>query len=341
MTEVTKKSGRIEYLDAMRGFTMLLVVFSHILVYCFQFTDPHSFNIFFKTFRMPLFFFLSGFIMKNDLPWDVARALKFLWTKFKVQVLATFIFLVVYCLVFRFDLVSILHMADKGGYWFTLTLFQFFIVYIVLRLALNRLNILVAEAVIAVLSVALALFAVKSGNLSSELLGTEHLKFFMFFFFGTLVKRHFPAFCRLTDRRWVVCSLVVLWGVLFYAFVNTGAHLFHLMIGVCLGVVGITAVFTLFRINERIFAKERKLGRAMQYIGRRTLDIYFLHFFFLPRGLSFVGDTLKGLGNPVLEFLLAMSCAIVVVAVCLLVSRVICLSDNLGHILFGKKLAKP
>ena len=72
---------RIEYIDAMRGFTMLLVVYSHILVFSYENTliyDLHAgglnligagegnaltFNSLFVLFRMPLFFFISGFII--------------------------------------------------------------------------------------------------------------------------------------------------------------------------------------------------------------------------------------------------------------------------------------
>ena len=68
-----EKTHRIEYIDALRGFTMLLVVYGHILVHCFDFdftTEP-SFNSIISLIRMPIFFFISGFIMyKKDLVYD-------------------------------------------------------------------------------------------------------------------------------------------------------------------------------------------------------------------------------------------------------------------------------
>lgn len=50
----TKKQNRIEYIDAMRGFTMILVVFSHVCTLTFV-TESVTNNIFIL-FRMPLFF---------------------------------------------------------------------------------------------------------------------------------------------------------------------------------------------------------------------------------------------------------------------------------------------
>lgn len=51
---------RIEYLDAMRGFCMILVVYGHLASVA---DIPNLFGgSIFATFRMPLFFFLSGFL---------------------------------------------------------------------------------------------------------------------------------------------------------------------------------------------------------------------------------------------------------------------------------------
>ena len=52
---------RIEYIDAMRGFTMILVVYAHIRFYGYHindYSDAFSFNSLFMLIRMPLFFFV-------------------------------------------------------------------------------------------------------------------------------------------------------------------------------------------------------------------------------------------------------------------------------------------
>ena len=54
---------RLEYIDALRGFTMILVVFAHIINYGYHITDAKAetmdtFNNLFIRFRMPLFFFI-------------------------------------------------------------------------------------------------------------------------------------------------------------------------------------------------------------------------------------------------------------------------------------------
>ena len=112
---------RIGYIDALRGFTMLLVVCWHIV----YFSKVRIFGVleFFSLFRMPLFFFISGFILyKKDYVWNIFNSFKFLSKKFLVQIIPTVIFLSLYMFIF-----SINTFTDRlNGYWFTNTLFEYF-----------------------------------------------------------------------------------------------------------------------------------------------------------------------------------------------------------------------
>ena len=54
---------RIEYIDAMRGFTMILVVFAHICHFCLD-DSRMGYNAVFIIFRLPCFFMLSGWLFE-------------------------------------------------------------------------------------------------------------------------------------------------------------------------------------------------------------------------------------------------------------------------------------
>ena len=113
---------RIEYIDAMRGFTMILVIYSHICHFCFG-NSLLGFNAVFFLFRLPCFFFISGWLFETTAHkpfWQVTRR------KMMVQLLPTFIFLLLLAPPPEF-----FHQlgALKGGYWFTFVLFEFFILY--------------------------------------------------------------------------------------------------------------------------------------------------------------------------------------------------------------------
>ena len=79
------------------------------------------------------------------------------------------------------------------------------------------------------------------------------------------------------------------------------------------------------------------MGRVLQYVGRRTLDIYLLHYFLLPWGLGVVFPVFTESPMPVVELVCSFAVAVVVVSLCLLVSNIIRLSPFLAHWLFGVK----
>ena len=125
---------RIGYLDAIRGFIMLLVVYNHVLGNSFRIEPAFSFTNIFITFRMPLFFFISGFLMYKANRFRAGSEVSaFLKKKAVVQLVPTLIFTVVFCLVFRYSYSELWFEKAKCGYWFTITLFYFFAIYAIER----------------------------------------------------------------------------------------------------------------------------------------------------------------------------------------------------------------
>ena len=117
---------RIEYIDAMRGFTMILVIYSHVCVFCFK-EYFIAFNDVLFLLRLPCFFMISGWLFfKATRVWDHSTVKQVLSNKFMVQIVPTFIFLALH------ERSNFFHQlgAFKGGYWFTFGLFVFFCLYI-------------------------------------------------------------------------------------------------------------------------------------------------------------------------------------------------------------------
>ena len=103
-----------------------------------------------------------------------------------------------------------------------------------------------------------------------------------------------------------------------------------------LSLTGLVILFSFFRKKQALFSQETKIGRTMQYVGRRTLDIYLIHFFLLPRSLS-IFTLFKDHPMPVIELLASSLIAILIIAVALIISNIIRLSPWLAHWLFGAK----
>ena len=109
---------------------MFLVVFGHILSYGFgiEFEDSVLADLL-SRFRMPLFFFISGFIGYKSLDkFNLSYLQSILKHKAFVQLVPTFIVYSVFMLAFGNNPLSFFKYGLQG-YWFTLVLFEFFVFY--------------------------------------------------------------------------------------------------------------------------------------------------------------------------------------------------------------------
>lgn len=347
------KPGRLEWIDAMRGFTMLLVVANHVSL--ISFGENLSTSVAMKLlvlFRMPLFFFVSGFLAyRARFLWGAGETLQLLWKKIRIQLIPTLLFLCIFLILRRGDFVTSFTKAmmgsTKAGYWFTLALLYMFMAYYLFSFLLrkfSRRNLVFAG--IWFLSIA----AYETAFLPQQFKYPTHefwryssliqvVIYFHFFMFGNIVRRYWDRIQRLLDSRWffpllsVICFLscteFLKWHTMRMAWANlpkTVAMYSSLIM-----------VLMFFRHYSRCFTQQTRLGRSLQYVGTRTLDVYLLHYIFLPVMPS-VGVWLNA-NRP--NFLLSIACsvsvAVLIIGACLICSNLLRISPLYSEHLFGRK----
>ncbi len=331
----------------MRGFTILLVVMWHVsLNVLIPAQDCYSLNGTFALFRMPLFFFVSGFVLyKAGRKWDISESCQFLRKKVTVQILSPLIFMSVIAIVFKFDFVEMLFDHFKGGYWFTFTLFEYFVAYILVQqmLKLVKYNDWLKDTFLLSVGLVVSAAAILFERLFSSgggmdvvgLLSVGHGENFMFFIIGTLVRKRYKAVESLLDKKYTVAVLLVSFVVLCLLLecYDIGGH----WISKSAGLIGVFLVLSIFRKYRNELDKTNKVGYVLQYVGRRTLDIYLIHYFIIRSNLKTVLPDFSALQAPFAEFILSFLVAVVIIACCLLVSTVIRTYPFMAHLLFGQK----
>lgn len=331
---------RIEYIDAMRGFTMILVVFAHVCHFCLG-DSKMGYNAVFILFRLPCFFMISGWLFE-----PIAQNSFKTVTRHKamVQLLPTFIFLFLLAPPPEF-----FHQLGtlKGGYWFTFALFEYFILYMIIVRISRRWSFLMALAIalgtfvyaryydsIRSLAEGWQLYAIDF----SGFLSITTWRLFLFFYIGAWMRRNFDAFIRWTNKP----AIILLVTVVFFMIASTSHkdnvwfEMFRYYAG---GVTGMWMVFTFFRLAFS-WLKKCHVAQPLQYVGTRTLDIYLLHFFILPRFLMVYTGQIKAFESQFVEFLVILAVSLIVLILCLLASYLIRLNPFLGHYLFGVKYDK-
>ena len=329
---------RIAYIDAMRGFTMILVVYSHICHFCLG-DSLLGFNATFFLFRLPCFFLISGWLFE---PVSRRPFRQVVHRKFMVQIVPTFIFLLLLAPPPEF-----FHQLGtlKGGYWFTFVLFEFFLIYLLSVRCCWRWSWLVT------LIVSMGSFCFASYQYHLRLMTPNHSflspvldmagllsiglwRYYMFFYIGTFVRRHFDAFVEMTNKPWAVILLIIVFSAIASTPHPASAVLEYLRFNLG-GIFGMMMVFALFR-HAATWLERLHLSRPLRYVGTRTLDIYLLHFFFLPRFLMAYSPQLHAYNNSLLEFAVIMPIALVVLLISLLGSYILRLSPFLARYLFGQ-----
>jgi fucose 4-O-acetylase-like acetyltransferase len=300
-----------------------------------------GFNDVFFLFRLPCFFFISGWLFQpsEGRPfWPVTRH------KLMVQIVPTVIFLLLLAPPpFFFHQLGTL----KGGYWFTFALFEYFILYMVMIRISRKWTPVFAVT----LTLGAFLYARYYDYLHSSaegyqlwlidlggFLSVTTWRLFIFFYLGAWIKRNFDVFLRWTSKPAVIVFIVIS----FFLIASTSHkdnlqfEMFRFYGG---GITGMIMVFTFFRLSAS-WLKRLHISEPLQYVGTRTLDVYLLHYFFLPRFLISYAGRLQAFDNQFVEFIVILALALVVLAITLLASYIIRLSPFLGHYLFGVKYEK-
>ena len=350
---------RIEHIDALRGFTMILVVFAHVEL--FGFFDNSGTTIIsriFSTFRMPTFFFISGYIAYKQQKWDFTLWAKMILKKTQIQVFPTLFFGLIYTyLISNTTFVIFLKHEAKLGYWFTLVLLEMYIILYTTNLiaemfAKNNLTTKKRLTVIFLIGISILLYYLKTPFLkhqSLQIVGDyfcfhKLFLYFMYFALGHIAAIHKDLFMKLLDNQYLCAIIIIIYSITLYIFItiddanmNKGwERIYRAFQGPILGTTGLLILYNFFRKYQKLFAENSFIGKGLQTIGKRTLDIYLLHYFFIP-SLPLIGTLLLQGKIIVVELFIGLSISLAIIILCFFVSNIIRTSDLLGHYLFGAK----
>lgn len=334
---------RIRYIDILRGITMLLVVFQHIRYFSCGLKDAESDPLayFVISFFLPMFFFISGYVSYKATTaiWSFTTFRSKLLKKAQVLLIPT---------VFFWSLIRILGLRDwtfPGGFWFTEVLFEMLLIYFTFSYIDTNMNVKktdrgVCGVEVCMMLLSVVLFTVKSKFLDLDspviscLCMTELGGYLIYFSFGLICKKYKDRFFHLCDNPISITLILALSIVILIAQYKIEPLRHFGPLVVVKGLLLVMLIFTCFRSNETYWEKKSLCSNSLEYIGRRTLDLYLLHYFFLPYLPGF--DKIFNFHqNPTLEFFTVGILTLCVTGCCLIVSKLLRTSPIVARYLFG------
>ncbi len=324
---------------------MYLVVYSHIWTFGYHADGKYSFDHILLNFFLALFFFVSGFVaFKKEQNWNLSAIGKNLKKKAVQLLIPSVVFTTLLYATVYHHLAAIQHIA-LAEYWFTVQLFIFFLfyyftMYICRRMAGTRLNtvLLITAFFFFLISFSHVAFEkTQVGTYFFHYLGIKYWRYYLFFCIGIVIRNSFEQFKRITDNPFYMAFFVI--GFFFMIFFADliDFPMWKPINMIIYGLLSIIVIFTFFRKYEDSFRNANKFGYCIQYIGKRTLDIYMIHYFVLPLNLNTWGDYFVNDVNPILEFLITTILVMLVIIASIVIGNIIRLSPLLSHYLLGSK----
>lgn len=319
----TNLKKRIVYIDALRGFTILLVIYSHLIFLYMKGSGAVSeLNNVFIIFRMPLFFFISGFFVFSN-NYDRILFKTKIKKRFISQLYPTAILFVLFIAIFSDCNFKAALLSDtKSGYWFTLSSLEFFILsfpILVAQIWIKRLRLLWQNLIFFFYWLTIAfIFRIirdNAGDISS-LFGLNYIvRYYVYFVGGMLLKMNLKYLRKIIANRYVAMSCVCCFFAV-YLGIEWRKYLFPFY------VMGFSAIIALFHIFATLFNSERiiqsHVSKWIQYLGTMTLEIYLLHFYVFTLLRNHVGyEWLTFHVNKPWEFVVVITLSAGIALICL------------------------
>ena len=336
------ESKRIEYLDAVKGFAMLLVVMAHTIGWNFlKWEDVVLFNIenpinvmnagfiwqLIYSFHMALFFMISGYFLTVDY-----KCINIIIKKSKRLLLPYFVtgFL-------------LLIVRDYYGYWFLFSLWELSVIGAILNViskTVNKKSNLVYDIFIFISAYIVLRYLLKLPYFDNPICDIEKCTSYLLpFFLGMIMRKYEQIRTILLNHLgiYIICFVFLftwrympLLGVdkdgLIYRGGNYLANLFFLPI------IGSIMIITIFK-NGIL----KRFQSFFSNIGKSSLEIYIFHLFFVFQ-IPQVGDFWLSTNLPTVitsQLCYSLIVSLIAIAFSLMISFALKKSKVLSKLFFG------
>ena len=192
-------------------------------------------------------------------------------------------------------------------------------------------------------TIGLALYIAISIHIPSKLgisdvamgyLGLNHLRYFLYFAMGYAIRSYEVHVERYAD---VVLAFCIVAYIVINMFATSIAGFSSLLFALLSSTIPVYIIYRVFRINGEYFNQHSKLNSFIQLCGKRTLDIYFIHYIFIYSNLNNFLPNFQSIESPFIEFTIATFGAMIIIIACRFVSQILRSSRLVARYLFGSK----
>lgn len=327
---------RIRYVDAMRGLAMIMVVIWHVFTFSLHYENQFS-SIFNWTLQMPLFVMISGFFVAKLLN---SSFIKLLRKEFIHLVIPALIMLAIYSWTFSKSLHNVIFDTYKGGYWFTFLLFAYFLIFYTCSKLINHwvsktsyrnsLHIIIALIIAYASRVATSLIDTYP---IISLLSLELYCYYPYLIAGLLIYQYRSTLLKNIKMGGVIL-FSLLSNIVYYKYGISFLRYLAVPISLLVNTASLILIWICFERFPQL-SISTKTGRFLSFVGRRSIDVYFLHYFFMPFNLGLIEDLCIELNSSLMSYLIATVLSLIITVLSLGLGQILRLSPFTAKYLLG------
>lgn len=288
------------------------------------------------TFNMPIFFFVSGFLAYKNRQESGRELMRNIWKKF--------LFLVIPAVIVK-CFMDLLHQQNPllvlqdgfGGYWFTITLFECFLLYYVVWMLVKNVRwrtiVLICVALMGI-----GLLSVFGADFGPVVVDLNRLtKYFQYFVMGVLAMKYRTSYEKLMHNEPLKAVALIGFFALLFTVNNAiwPRPVFHLLRDIVLRYLGTFVVISWFVNHTEAFNVDSRINRLILDIGKKSLAIYLLQYFFIPDFNAYT-TWLSGMDGFTVH-VISFAYTVVIVAVCYVFISLLSNSMLIKKFVLGQK----
>lgn len=326
-------TNRIQYYDQMKGIAIIMVVIGHITLFSFGY-DPSDVVKMLGIFHMPIFFYISGYFTYKEN--TTSRYLIEKLSKRSLNLLVPFIvFGFLWCEFTNNSFIQ-LFLGGGGRYWFLWVLFllsTFFIVYGHLIQNIKKEWLYITLWIVPYCIIMfLKLFEVKIGGIHSIFCINHINSYYRYFLIGYLCRKY-TRFNNLLFKNEIVYGIGFILYFLQWRYCNI-----HNAALIFFG--GLGAIIVLQQYLESKQHVDNVCTKYLSKIGKASLSIYVIHYFFIPNLPVEIHEFLNAENPFIWQLVFAAALSMPIIAASMFVGQLIESNKYLNLLFFGKMFHK-
>ena len=305
---------RLLYIDQLRGLVMLMVVLVHLSGQAtVHQPEIESLMSVLGNFRMPLFFFVSGYIINKVTKIEtLGGVIGFYIKKAKNLLIPTVTWTLIVNYFFftnsfrlpSFEDIKVCFSPDNGHLWFLTTLFSLMLTVGPYRLCIGKGKRILSIFVLVLFFVIYACIYFRFGTLKNCTLYSPY-------FFGGMLVSSYPDLEKFIRNNWVYAISLILFCCTSGYWISGQTSVFNVLIR---AVSAVTAIVAIYNLVNRV-KWNGYVDKLVRLIGVNTLSVYVAHWYFL--------DTVTVASNWLFALLQMLLYSIVISLVCVGIDKLL------------------